>query len=110
MQISTIAVPQPAVENFSNVDRLGSVMTHAQAFLSYTRIEDEYFDGNITALRKLLELGVRVVTGDQTFEIFQDVDGIQLGQQWEKRITDTISSAKFLIPILTPPPSPVKAG
>ena len=102
MQISTIAVPQPAVENFSNVDRLGSVMTHAQAFLSYTRIEDEYFDGNITALRKLLELGVRVVTGDQTFKIFLDVKGIQLGQQWGKQIADSISFANFLIPILTP--------
>ena len=67
-------------------------MTHAQAFLSYTRIDDEYFGGNITALRKLLELGVRVVTGDQTFEIFQDVKGIQLGQQWGKQIADSISS------------------
>ena len=77
-------------------------MSHAQAFFSYTRLDDEYFGGNITALRKLLELGVRVVTGDQTFEIFQDVDAIQLGQQWEKRISDSISSANFLIPILTP--------
>jgi CheY-like chemotaxis protein len=77
-------------------------MNHPQAFLSYTRTDDEYFGGNITALRKLLELGVKVVTGDQTFEIFQDVDGIQLGQQWEKQIGDTIYSAKFLIPILTP--------
>jgi hypothetical protein len=77
-------------------------MNCAQAFLSYTRTDDEYFGGNITALRKLLELGVKVVTGDAKFEIFQDVDGIQLGQQWEKRIEDTISSAKFLIPIITP--------
>jgi CheY-like chemotaxis protein len=45
---------------------------------------------------------VRVVTGDQAFGIFQDVDGIQLGQQWQKRIADSISSASFLIPILTP--------
>ena len=70
-------------------------MSHAQAFFSYTRLDDEYFGGNITALRKLLALGVRVVTGDQTFEIFQDVDAIQLGQQWEKRISDSISSANF---------------
>ena len=77
-------------------------MNHAQAFFSYTRIDDEYFGGNITALRKLLELGVRVVSGDQTFEIFQDVDGIELGQQWEKRIGSAISASRFLIPILTP--------
>jgi CheY-like chemotaxis protein len=77
-------------------------MIDAQAFLSYTRTDDEYFGGNISSLRKLLELGVRAVTGDQTFAIFQDVDGIELGQQWERRIGHAISSAKFLIPILTP--------
>jgi hypothetical protein len=77
-------------------------VTYSQAFLSYTRIDDEYFGGNITSLRKLLELGVRVVGGDQSFQIFQDVDGIELGQQWQKRIGDAIISARFLIPILTP--------
>jgi CheY-like chemotaxis protein len=77
-------------------------MTYPQAFLSYTRIDDEYFGGNITSLRKLLELGVRVVAGDQSFQIFQDVDGIELGQQWEKRIGNAITSARFLIPIITP--------
>jgi CheY-like chemotaxis protein len=77
-------------------------VAYPQGFLSYTRIDDEYFGGNITSLRKLLELGVRVVAGDQSFQIFQDVDGIELGQQWEKRIGDAISSASFLIPVLTP--------
>lgn len=75
-------------------------MSQAQAFLSYTRLDDEYFGGNITSLRKLLELGVRVVSGHETFEIFQDVD--RTCQQWEKRIGTAISSASFLIPILTP--------
>jgi CheY-like chemotaxis protein len=77
-------------------------VTYPQAFLSYTRIDDEYFGGNITSLRKWLELGVRVVAGDHSFQIFQDVDGIELGQHWEKQIGDAISSARFLIPILTP--------
>jgi len=35
-----------------------------EAFLSYTRLDDEYFCGAITSLRRLLELGVQVVTGD----------------------------------------------
>jgi hypothetical protein len=77
-------------------------VSNPQAFLSYTRTDDEYFGGNITSLRKLLELGVRVVAGDQSFQIFQDVDGIQLGQQWERQIEGAIASARFLIPILTP--------
>jgi hypothetical protein len=73
-----------------------------QAFLSYTRIDDDFFGGAITALRGALELGVRVVTGDRTFEIFQDIDGIELGQQWGKRLEEALSVASFLIPIITP--------
>lgn len=73
-----------------------------QAFLSYTRVDDEFFGGAITSLRRLLELGVQVVTGERGFEIFQDVDGIEFGQQWQKRLEQAISAARFLIPILTP--------
>jgi CheY-like chemotaxis protein len=72
------------------------------AFLSYTRIDDEFFGGAITSLRKLLELGVQVVTGNREFCIFQDVDGIELGQQWQDRLDEAITSTKFLIPIVTP--------
>ena len=73
-----------------------------EAFLSYTRLDDEYFGGAITSLRRLLELGVQVVTGDPTFNIFQDVDGIEFGQNWKKQLTEAISISRFLIPILTP--------
>jgi CheY-like chemotaxis protein len=73
-----------------------------QAFLSYTRVDDEFFGGAITGLRRLLELGVQVVTGDRSFQIFQDVDGIEFGEQWQKELDQAISAARFLIPILTP--------
>jgi len=73
-----------------------------EAFLSYTRLDDEYFGGAITSLRRLLELGVQVVTGDRTFNIFQDVDGIEFGQKWRKRLTEAISTSRFLIPVVTP--------
>jgi CheY-like chemotaxis protein len=73
-----------------------------EAFLSYTRLDDEYFGGAITSLRRLLELGVQVVTGDRTFNIFQDVDSIEFGQKWKKRLTEAISTSRFLIPIVTP--------
>jgi CheY-like chemotaxis protein len=77
-------------------------MSQTQAFLSYTRIDDEFFGGAITALRSALELGVRVVTGNKAFEIFQDIDGIELGEQWQKRLGEALSDASFLIPIITP--------
>lgn len=73
-----------------------------EAFLSYTRLDDEYFGGAITSLRRLLELGVQVVTGERTFNIFQDVEGIEFGQNWKKRLTEAISTSTFLIPVVTP--------
>ena len=74
----------------------------SEAFLSYTRLDDEYFGGAITSLRRLIELGVQVVTGDRTFNIFQDVDGIQFGHKWKKRLDEAVSASRFLIPIVTP--------
>jgi CheY-like chemotaxis protein len=79
-----------------------AVSDRPEAFLSYTRLDDEFFGGAITSLRRLLELGVQVVTGDRTFNIFQDVDGIEFGQKWQKRLNEAISTSRFLIPIVTP--------
>lgn len=73
-----------------------------QAFLSYTRLDNEFFGGEITALRKFLELGVKVVTGQRDFGIFQDIDGIEFGQQWQKVLDQAISGALLLMPIITP--------
>jgi hypothetical protein len=75
---------------------------YPDAFLSYTRIDDEFYGGGITSLRKFLELGVQVVTGNRDFQIFQDKEGIELGQNWQKRLDQAIANTKFLIPILTP--------
>jgi ActR/RegA family two-component response regulator len=72
------------------------------AFLSYTRIDDEFYGGAITSLRKSLELGVQVVTGNRNFSIFQDIEGVELGQQWQKRLDEAITTTRFLIPVLTP--------
>ena len=49
-----------------------------------------------------LELGVQVVTGDRALNIFHDVDGIEFGQKWRKRLTEAISTSRFLIPVVTP--------
>jgi CheY-like chemotaxis protein len=75
---------------------------HPDAFLSYTRIDDEFRSGAITSLRRLLELGVQVVTGNRNFQIFQDKEGIELGQNWQHRLDQAITDARFLIPILSP--------
>lgn len=73
-----------------------------QAFLSYTRLDDQGHEGGITALRAALELQVRIVTGDDSFEIFQDVDGIAFGEHWPKKLDQALAAARFLIPVLSP--------
>ena len=73
-----------------------------QAFLSYTRLDDRGHDGRITALRAALELQVRVVTGDDSFEIFQDVDAIAFGEHWPSRLEQALAASRFLIPVLSP--------
>jgi hypothetical protein len=73
-----------------------------QAFLSYTRLDDEGHQGGITALRTALELQVRIVTGDDSFVIFQDVDGIAFGEHWPKRLNEALAASRFLIPVLSP--------
>ena len=63
------------------------------AFLSYTRVDDTFYQGAITSLRQLLELGVQVVTAAQNFSIFQDVDGTGSGQQYQKLFDEVLANA-----------------
>ncbi len=71
------------------------------AFLSYTRFDDEYHGGAISTFREQLSMAVRAVTA-KSFEIFQDVDGIGVGETWGKRLNIALGEARFFIPILTP--------
>lgn len=69
--------------------------------MSYTRLDDDYLEGGITWLRGALEKAVRVRTGFP-FQIFQDVEDIQLGDRWSKKLDQAIAQAQLFIPILTP--------
>jgi DnaA N-terminal domain/TIR domain len=71
------------------------------AFLSYTRFDDEYHHGAISEFRRQLCMVVQAVTGKR-FEIFQDIDGIGLGEPWLEKLDRMIADAHFFIPILTP--------
>ena len=76
-------------------------VSDAVAFLSYVRADDEHERGRITWLRERLEGEVRMHTG-RPFRIFQDNRDILWGQQWKRRLDDTLLSVTFLIPIITP--------
>lgn len=77
------------------------VTSAPDAFLSYTRFDDQHDGGAISAFRLRLESAVRAVTG-QPFEIFQDIDGIGLGERWSDKLDQILDQARFFMPIITP--------
>lgn len=72
------------------------------AFLSYAHVDNERDKQYITKLGEMLQGEVRARTAPHDFVIFQDWRDIRWGQQWKERIGQTIDSANFLIPILSP--------
>ncbi len=77
-------------------------MQQADGFLSYTRKDDEFFGGYITEFRKMLQNAVHVVTGETSFQVFQDIEGIVIGEKWERRLAEIIHASSFFIPVLSP--------
>jgi TIR domain len=69
------------------------------AFLSYTRFDDRR--GDVNAFREHLQDAVRAVSG-VPFEIFQDVEGIGIGEHWLGKLDEMLNEARFFIPIVTP--------
>jgi formylglycine-generating enzyme required for sulfatase activity len=69
------------------------------AFLSYTRFDDRH--GAISTFRQWLSDIVREVSGEP-FEIFQDVDDIDVGERWSDKLDQILDHARFFIPIMTP--------
>jgi parallel beta-helix repeat protein len=71
------------------------------AFLSYVRLDDRHEDGRLSEFCDRLAAEMRMQTGSP-FQIFQDRKDIGWGQQWQRRIEDSLDAATFLIPIVTP--------
>ena len=70
-------------------------------FMSYVHLDDEHENGRITQLRERLSAEVRLQTGDE-FPIFQDRSDIRWGENWQRRIENSLDSTSFLVPIVTP--------
>jgi len=71
------------------------------AFMSYARFDDLHDDGQLTQFRERLSAEVRVQTGEE-FLIFQDRNDIVWGQNWQKRIDQTLDAVTLLLVIITP--------
>ncbi len=71
------------------------------AFMSYTRFDDDFVGEALTRFREELSKTIRFLSGRE-IEIFQDVEGIRLGQNIQQRIKASLDEIIVLIPILTP--------
>lgn len=71
------------------------------AFFSYVRANDEHDRGSLTLLRKSLQNEIWAQTG-KSYNIFQDIEGIEWGQDWENQIKKALDESFLLIPIITP--------
>lgn len=71
------------------------------AFMSYTRFDDEFLGDALTKFREELAKTLRFIGGKE-IEIFQDVEGIRLGQNIRQRIKESVNEVMILIPMLTP--------
>jgi hypothetical protein len=65
------------------------------AFLSYTRFDDHNDGGAISEFCRRLANAVRAVTG-VPFEIFQDVEGIGVGEHWPGKLDRMLDEARFI--------------
>jgi hypothetical protein len=70
-----------------------------KAFLSYAHWDDD--DEGLTKLHDFLSREVRRFYGRE-FPIFQDKTDIEWGENWRKRIEESLDEVTFLIPIITP--------
>jgi len=69
------------------------------AFMCYVRKDNT--NGYLSKLREKLEQQVSDLLGDD-FDIFQDSNDINWGQNWKQRIEESIDETTFFVPILSP--------
>jgi F-box protein 11 len=70
--------------------------------MSYARFNDEHDDGQLSEFRARLAGEVRAQTGRRDFVIFQDREDVLWGQNWERRIDETLDAVTLLVAVITP--------
>jgi hypothetical protein len=73
-------------------------------FFSYSREDDESYEGRLSVLRKGIqhELSAQLGRTKATFRLFQDKEAIAPGKLWEEEIQTAVDQSVFFIPIVTP--------
>ena len=72
-----------------------------KGFWSYARGDDDHLDGVLTSLRARLEGEISMLLGHDV-DIFQDIADLRTGDRWADKLKGELTSAAFLIPVLTP--------
>lgn len=65
------------------------------------RADNKAVDGAILELRKLIMKAYSLITGEDDLTLFVDQEYISWGEEWEKRIANSIAGTTFFIPIIT---------
>jgi hypothetical protein len=73
-------------------------------FFSYSREDDEAFEGTLSALRDAIqrELSAQLGRSKTNLRLWQDQKAIAPGKLWEAEIKKAVEQAVFFIPIVTP--------
>jgi hypothetical protein len=73
-------------------------------FFSYSREDDEAYEGTLSALRDAIqrELSAQLGRSRTNFRLWQDQKAIAPGKLWESEIKTAVKQAVFFIPIVTP--------
>ena len=88
-------------EYFENSERAANLPDHHDGFLSYARVDDQNDYGRISYLRTAIQREFQLQT-NHALAIFQDVEGIRGGDDWEQRVDSVILETQALIPVMTP--------
>lgn len=70
-------------------------------FWSYTHLDNDYDHGRIRLLAELIKKEYFIQT-QRELDIFTDVTHIGWGREWQSVIDESVGSARFFIPIITP--------
>ena len=79
----------------------GFEMSTPAGFWSYVHADDEAEGGRIVQLARDLQAQYELLTGEP-IELFLDKDSIAWGEDWQKKIDESIEGLAFFIPVLTP--------
>ena len=71
-----------------------------QCFISYSRADNDVYDGIVDRLKHELEGRFEAATGSQ-LQVFLDRDSIGWGEHWREKIAEAITGSTLFIPVIT---------